>query len=220
LNDLEHALPDAAEIAQIEYVVEFGRGRQHLHLRHLPDDSRHRNEVVDELNDLLIEPLRTEVAAADDRKDLVDGAVGRQRAVKDGELALESLRDVVPTASRVDHRCQELDVDDVGELAGLLEAVEALDLHRLAGNLVGDLVAPLVDDRHVDVVDEHGHALAARRTVRRSDAFLHVALHDALKQHRCRGGREVEALRQLFLRVVLGHVAFDHHCLSRSLLAD
>ena len=150
------------------------------------------------LHDRLLEPLRAEIAAADHREYLVDGAVRRQSAVEDGELALEALRDVVPASSGVDHRREELDVDDVGELARLLEAVEALDFHRLACDLVGDLVSPLVDDRHVDVVNEHGHPLAARRSVRRSDALLHVTLNDALEQHRSGGRREVEALRELF----------------------
>ena len=86
-----------------------------------------------------MEPLRAEVSASDDGEDLVDGAVWGQRAVEDGKLALQALRDVVAAAARVDHRRHELDVDDVGELARLLEAVEALHLHRLTRYLVGDL---------------------------------------------------------------------------------
>ena len=77
--------------------------------------------------------------------------------------------------------CNNLYVDYVWEFSRLLEAVEALDLHGLARDLVRDLVAPLVNHRHVDVVNEHGHALAAWRTIRRADTLLHVALHDPLK---------------------------------------
>ena len=113
-----------------------------------------------------------------------------------------------------------MNVDDVGKLSGLLEAVEALDLHRLTGDFVGNLIAPFVDNRHVDVINEHGHALAARRTVCRSNALFHVALDDALEQHRSGGGREVDALRELFLGVVLVHVTLDHHRLGRALLTN
>ena len=63
--------------------------------------------------------------------------------------------DVVASATRMDHGGDELQVDDVGELARLLQTVEALHLQQLAHNLVGALVAPLVDQRQVDVVDEH-----------------------------------------------------------------
>ena len=52
--------------------MELGRRRQHLHLGHLPDDPRGRDEVGNELDDLLVEALRAEVAAADHREDLVD----------------------------------------------------------------------------------------------------------------------------------------------------
>lgn len=48
------------------------------------------------------------VAQTDHAEDLVDGRVGWQRAVKDVELTLETLRNVVTTAARVDHRSQEL----------------------------------------------------------------------------------------------------------------
>ena len=73
-----------------------------------------------------------------------------------------------------------LNVNDGCELAGLLQVVEAAVLHELAHNLVRDLVAPLVDHRHVDVVDEDGHALAGGRTVGCAHALVHVALDDVL----------------------------------------
>jgi len=147
--------------------------------------------MLHKLHDLLLEPLRAEVAAANHRENLVDGAVRRKSAVEDGELAFETLRDIVPASSGVDHRGEELDINDVGKLSRLLEAVEAFDLHRLAGNFVGDLVAPLVDDWHVDVVNKHGHPLATRRTVSRSNTLFHVALNNTLEQHRGGGRREV-----------------------------
>ena len=53
-------------------------------------------------------PLPTVVTAPDHPEHLVNGRARRQRAVEDAELALEALRDVVPPASRLDHRGEEL----------------------------------------------------------------------------------------------------------------
>ena len=80
------------------------------------------------------------MSSADGPEDLVDGIVGRQRAVEDVELALETLGDVVTTTPGLDHGGQELDVDDVGELTGFLQAVKTPHGHQLTHNLVCDLV--------------------------------------------------------------------------------
>ena len=46
---------------------------------------------------------------------------------------------------------------------------------------MSDLVSPLVDYWHVNVVDEHGHFLACRRPVRRTHAFVNVTLYCTLQ---------------------------------------
>jgi len=94
----------------------------------------------------------------------------------------------------VDHRRQELDVDDVGELAWFLKTVESVPLHALPGDLVRDLISPFVDYWHVDVVYEDRHLLSTRRTVGSSDAFVDVALDDALEEVGGRCRREVDGL--------------------------
>lgn len=43
------------------------------------------------------------------------------------------------------------------------------------------LVSPLVYNRHVDVVDEDGHFLSSRRTVRASHALFQVAFDGSLR---------------------------------------
>jgi len=48
------------------------------------------------------------MAAADDAEYLVDAGVGGQCTVKDGEVTLEALRDVVATATWLNHCRQEL----------------------------------------------------------------------------------------------------------------
>ena len=68
------------------------------------------------------------------------------------------------------------------EVTGLLQVVEAIHLDTLARDLVGDLVAPFVDDGHVDVIDEDGHAPSARGSVRAAHALVDVALHRALNK--------------------------------------
>ena len=49
-----------------------------------------------------------EVSLSHGAEDLIDGGVGRQRAVEDGELPLQALRDVVPAAARLDHGRHQL----------------------------------------------------------------------------------------------------------------
>lgn len=79
---------------------------------------------------------RDEVAAADGAEDLVSGHARRDGAVEDVELALESLRDVVASAARVDHGADQLYVHDVGKLTRLLQVIEAARLHHLPRYLV------------------------------------------------------------------------------------
>ncbi len=83
--------------------------------------------------------------------------------------------------TRLDHGSDVLDVDDVGEVARFVQVVEPAHFDGLSDDLVGDLVAPLVNVRHVDVVDEDRHPLAGRRPVRAAHALVQVALHDPLR---------------------------------------
>ena len=86
---------------------------------------------------------RDEVSAADGAEDLVDGRARRDRAVEDVELTLEPLRNVVASSARVNHRTDHLYVDDVCELAWLLQVVETFHLHQLARQLVRHLATVL-----------------------------------------------------------------------------
>ena len=88
--------------------------------------------------------------------------------------------DVVAAAARVDHGGDEVQVHDVGELARLLQTVEAPHLQQLAHDLVGALVTPRVDHRHADIVDEDGQFLAGRRAVSVAHSFVHAAFDVAL----------------------------------------
>ena len=47
---------------------------------------------------------------------------------------------------------------------------------------MSDLVSPLVDYWHIDVVNEHGHFLACRRPVRCTHPFVNVTLDCTLQQ--------------------------------------
>lgn len=72
-------------------------------------------------------------------KDLVYGGVGGESAVENRELSLQSLWNVIPPSSWVDHSCQKLDVHDVRELSRFLQVKEALLLHQLPHYLIRDL---------------------------------------------------------------------------------
>ena len=57
------------------------------------------------------------VSPGDGQEDLVDGLVGREGAVEDGEVSLEALGDVVPAPARLDHGGEEVDVNNVQKVA-------------------------------------------------------------------------------------------------------
>jgi len=79
---------------------------------------------------------RNEISAADGAEDLIDGNAGRDGAVEDVELSLESLRNIVASSSRVNHGANHLYVHDVCELSRLLQIVETRHLHQLTCQLV------------------------------------------------------------------------------------
>lgn len=76
-------------------------------------------------------------------KYLVNWGIWGQGAVKDWELPLQPLRDVVAASSRMNHCCQKLHIYNVGELSGFLQVVEAVLFHQLPDNLIGHLCRKL-----------------------------------------------------------------------------
>ena len=68
------------------------------------------------------------------------------------------------------------------------EIVEAFLLDHLTRDFVRDLVTPVVNCGHVNVVDEDGHFLAAWRAVGGADALVHVGFDGALEHEWCGGG--------------------------------
>ena len=182
--DVEDALEDAREVAQVEEVVELGGRGEHLGLDAVPDGDGHRHEVRGHLLDgIVLGPA--EAGARHGTEDLVDRGVRGQRHVHHVEVALGAVGDVVLARARVEHGAEDEHVDDARELARLVEAVEAavLDLH--AHDLEGNLVAPLVDEGHGDVVDEAEHALVVGRAEGLALALLDRRLDLALED----GGR-------------------------------
>ena len=91
--------------------MELGGGRQHLLLGqppHLPGEG---NQLQAEVANLAAEPLLTaEVAGCDGPEDLVDGLLCGNGAVEGDEVTLQSLRDVIPASTRVDHGRHVLDI--------------------------------------------------------------------------------------------------------------
>lgn len=133
-------LPDSTEISQIENVMELGRRRQHLDLSFLPELSRSRHQRNNHfLNFCLKTALVVEVATAYRAEDLIDGSICGKSAVKNGELPLQTARNVITTSTRLYHGCYKLNVDDVREFTGFVETVESLHLHDLPHNFVSNL---------------------------------------------------------------------------------
>ena len=69
-------------------------------------------------------------------KYLVYRRIRRQGTVEDGELTLDSFRNIIPSSSRMNHGGDELNVYNVRELARLLQIVKPLLFHYLTYNLV------------------------------------------------------------------------------------
>lgn len=59
---------------------------------------------------------------------------------------------------------------------GLVQRVHAALLQQLPHNLIGDLVSPIVDGRHRNVINEDRHDLATRRAKGAALALLNTAL--------------------------------------------
>ena len=78
----------------------------------------------------------------------------------------------------------DLNIHDGGEIARFLQVVEAFILHQLTDDLIRNLVAPLVDYRHVDVINEHGHFLPSWRTIHAAHTLVYVTLDGPLHSHK------------------------------------
>lgn len=78
--------------------------------------------------------LWAEVSLSHGAEDLIDGGVGGQCAVKDGELPLQALRDVIPTATGVDHGCHQL----LNVIALFIQSFRVEDLASSSSNIVYD----------------------------------------------------------------------------------
>ena len=71
-------------------------------------------------------------------------------------------------------------VHNGGEISGFFQVVNTLVLHELANNLIGHLVAPFVDGRHIDVVNEDGHVFSSWRAIGAAHSLVNVALNASL----------------------------------------
>lgn len=65
------------------------------------------------------------------------------------------------------------------------EIVEAFLLDHLTRDFVCDLITPIVDWGHVDVVDEDGNFLATRWALDATEALVHVGFDGTLEHEWC-----------------------------------
>ena len=84
-------------------------------------------------------------------------------------------------------------------------------------NLDINLISPVVDDGHVDIINEYCHLLASWWTICCTHTFVHQTFNGSLEHKRRCGAWEVEALEQVQLGIIFAAVALDHHCLSCTL---
>lgn len=77
-----------------------------------------------------------------------------------------------------------LDISNAGEVSWFLQVVESFVLHQLSYDLVSDLISPLVDHWHVDVINEHSHLLSSRWAIGATHSFVHVTFYCSLKEQK------------------------------------
>jgi len=222
LGHPEDALEDAAQVAQVEDVMELGRRRQHFLLEPVPQGDGSLGELPGDLHGVAVELGGREGASEHLPVNVVDGHDGGEHKVEEEEAGLQPVGNVIRSATRDAHGGDVLEVVDHLPLAALVlvEEREPRLLHKDAHHLVGDLVAPRVHLRHGQVVEEDGHRLARRRAVVAAAALLQVGLDGVLKHVRGRGRREIEPLVDDGGLVQGGAVHKDGRRLGRTGAAD
>ena len=73
-----------------------------------------------------------------------------------------------------------LHINNCGEVPRFLQAVESSILHQLTHNFIGHLISPLIDDRHIDVINENCHLLASWGAICGSNSLVYVTFHRPL----------------------------------------
>jgi len=134
-----------------------------LHL--VPDLDGSASETINDLVEFVREELGLEGVLNDRTVDTVD--VGRENHIENKELSLKSVGDIITTSTRMVHSTEILKIDDVLELASeiLFKMVETTLFNELSDDFESDLIVPLVDEGHRDIIDENSHLLVARRRV-------------------------------------------------------
>eukprot|EP00982_Pelagococcus_subviridis_P017011 31507-Pelagococcus_subviridis.AAC.1 len=217
----DQPLEHLRELAHVEQVVKLRGSGQHLRLDFIPQLDRDRDELERGVVKVFAARVRRESPGDELPEDVVDRRDGRQRHVKDGEVSLQAVRDVVLAAARGVHRREVLAVDDHLHVSdGLLQRVHAALLQELPDDLVRGLVAPIVHRGHGDVVHEYEELLPAGRAERPALALLHGRLHGDLENFRRRERRKRDRLGRHLLRVERVHERLNRRRLCGSRPAD
>jgi hypothetical protein len=165
LSDLKDTLEDSRKISEIENVMELvGSGKESV-FNFVPDLDGCVSQTINDLVEFVREELGLEGVLNDRTVDAVD--VGRENHIEDKELSLESVGNIVTTSTRMIHSTKVLKINDVLELTSevLFEMVETTLFNELSDDFEGDLIIPLVDEGHRDIVDKDSHLLVTRRGV-------------------------------------------------------
>ncbi|RNA11512.1 hypothetical protein BpHYR1_000029 [Brachionus plicatilis] len=166
-------------------------------------------------------PFRTIVTKTNYGKYFVNTGIGRQCTIKNSKLTLQPLRYVIAATTRLDHSCQKLNINNVCEFARLFQIVKSLVFHQLSHDFVGDLIAPFVYHRHVNVVNKDGEIFfSIWRTVSGAHTLLNITFHYPLEHVWCSGRRKIERLVNMLVRIELFHESLDDHRFGSALFAN
>ncbi len=120
------------------------------------------------------------------------------------------------------HSCHELEAEDLLELTSflLIEEIEATSIDELSGDLEGNLILPLVDLRHGEVIKEDSKLLVLEGTEDLGVLLLDFRLNRLLEVVGLSVEREVDSLEGEFLLVEAGSVHQDDGCLGSTLTTN
>mmetsp|Transcript_2862 Transcript_2862/g.10101 ORF Transcript_2862/g.10101 Transcript_2862/m.10101 type:complete len:413 (-) Transcript_2862:1489-2727(-) len=214
----QQALADAAQVAQVEDVVEAAR-RWWQFLEHvLVHLKRHLHDVL--RGALHLVPEVAHMALKDRLVDRDQGLLARELDLEHVEERDETRVHVLPRTARRAHGAQEVHILDVLPVEVLAAVVEALAIDEHLEQRNGLLRAVQVCLGHVQVVDEYQELLAHRRSKGVLGALLHRVLHPALHVDGGGAAGEVHVEHGEAGRFQVAEVLGHRHSLGRAALAN
>mmetsp|Transcript_6335 Transcript_6335/g.7523 ORF Transcript_6335/g.7523 Transcript_6335/m.7523 type:complete len:756 (+) Transcript_6335:4217-6484(+) len=201
LSDAGHTTEDSSELTNGEDVMELGGGGEQLARGGLPKLDGGLDDGLNHADDFLSVLLLGEKLGEDTTVDTLNGLGAGRRNVDGEEQPLDTVGHIVATVGGVVHGSKELQARDHLRVASLflVEEVEAAEVDELTSDLKGNLIIPLVDLRHAEVIKEDDELLVLEGTVVLRVLLLDFGLDGLLEVVGEGVEREVNSLERVVL---------------------